>query len=125
MVNFQRMKDELDGFGSQVSTKLPVVNRGSCVVLSLIVVLVIVIFGLAIGLGVQKRVGGGPSSSGLTDSIPSAFIFVSNNSGSCPPLVADRLLTVTRQGESFEGLVVNLACRGDFNPFPNQVNIKY
>ena len=29
-----------------------------------------------------------------------------------------------RAGESFEGLVVNLACRGDYNPFPNQVKCR-
>ena len=77
---------------------------------------------MAIGLGVQRRVGGGggANASGLTEAIPS-YIFISNNSGSCPPLEADRLLTVTKEGESFEGLVVNLACRGDYNPFPNQV----
>ncbi len=27
-------------------------------------------------------------------------------------------------GQSFEGLVVNLACRGDFNPYPNQVKCR-
>ena len=121
MVNFQRMKDELDGFSTQVSTKLPVVGRAGCLTLGLIFVTILVILGLAIGLGVQQRRAGVATSASLTEAIPPAYIFVSNATGSCPPLVADRLLTTTREGESFEGLVVNLACRGDFNPFPNQV----
>ena len=29
-----------------------------------------------------------------------------------------------RHGQSFEGLVVNLACRGDYNPFPNQIKCR-
>lgn len=49
------------------------------------------------------------------------YVFVSNNSYSCPELKAERLLTTMEAGQSFEGLVVNLACRGDFNAFPNQV----
>ncbi len=28
------------------------------------------------------------------------------------------------EGQSFEGLVVNLACRGDYNPFPNQIKCR-
>jgi hypothetical protein len=40
MVNFQRMKDELDGFSTQVSTKMPVVGKASCLTLSVIFVLV-------------------------------------------------------------------------------------
>lgn len=96
MVNFQRMKDELDGFSTQVSTKLPVVGKSSCLTLTAIVVLVVVIVGLAIGLGVQRRNGTDATSASLIDAVPPAYIYVSNNSGSCPPLVADRLLTQTR-----------------------------
>ena len=29
-----------------------------------------------------------------------------------------------RHGQSFEGLTVNLACRGDYNAFPNQVKCR-
>ena len=36
----------------------------------------------------------------------------------------ERLLTTMDAGQSFEGLVVNLACRGDFNPFPNQIKCR-
>ncbi len=79
-----------------MSTKLPVVGKASCITLTAVVVLVIVIIGLAIGLGVQRRSEVGPTSSSLTEVVPPAYIFVSNNSGSCPPLVADRLLTQTR-----------------------------
>ncbi len=52
------------------------------------------------------------------------YTFVSNTTGSCPELTAKRLLTVMKEGDSFEGLVVNLACRGDYNVFPNQVKCR-
>jgi len=28
------------------------------------------------------------------------------------------------RGQSFEGLVVNLQCRGEYNPFPNQIKCR-
>ena len=70
-------------------------------------------------------IGGSESSSGQAEGQTSPnYIFVSNNSQSCPPLVGERLLTTMRHGQSFEGLVVNLACRGDYNPFPNQIKCR-
>jgi hypothetical protein len=38
------MKDELDGFSTQVSTKMPVVGKASCLTLSVIFVLVKFLF---------------------------------------------------------------------------------
>ena len=50
--------------------------------------------------------------------------FISNNSQSCPPLVAEYLLTTVGHGQSFEGLVVNLACKGNNMPFPTSVKCR-
>ena len=69
-------------------------------------------------------VGASDSSSQADAQSSPNYIFVSNNSQSCPPLVGERLLTTMKHGQSFEGLVVNLACRGDYNAFPNQVKCR-
>ena len=72
----------------------------------------------------QFFLGSTDSSSEAAKQSSPNYIFVSNNSQSCPPLVGERLLTTMRHGQSFEGLVVNLACRGDYNPFPNQIKCR-
>ena len=72
----------------------------------------------------QFFLGSTDSSSEAAKQSSPNYIFVSNNSQSCPPLVGERLLTTMRHGQSFEGSVVNLACRGDYNPFPNQIKCR-
>jgi hypothetical protein len=93
MVNFQRMRDELDGLGTQVSSKLPPISKRACAAIFASVVALIVLFGLAICFGAR---GGGAGVNDLNE-LPSAqahagnpgtprFIWISNNSQSCPPL---------------------------------------
>lgn len=119
MVSFQRMKDEIDGWGNTITSRVPVISKSGCLTIVAITVFLLVIIGFAIGYG--SRPSQPASASAL---IQPSYIFVSNTSGSCPALAGQRLLTVMNHGDSFEGLVVNLACRGDYNVFPNQVKCR-
>jgi len=110
MPSFQRMKEDLDDLSSQVSAKLP----GRTVVWVFLAVLLLVIFVLGFGIGYGAK----PSPSG--DEILVSYFMV-NNSETCPALVGERLLTTVEESQSFEGLVVNLQCKGNYNPFPMQV----
>ena len=120
MVNFQRMKDEIYGWGNHISSRVPVVSKTACLTLTAVGVFLLFIIGFAIGYG-SHRVAKA-NSQALTAG-PN-YVFVSNTSGSCPPLSGQRLLTTMDKGASFEGLVVNLACQGDYQVFPNQVKCK-
>lgn len=123
------MKDELDDLGTHVTQKLPPIGRAGCVTMSVIIVLCILLIGIGIGYASAGGGGGGtgdgPYASPFISSDKEAaspyYVFVANNSMSCPALDGERLLTVMKEGQSFEGLVVNLACRGDYNAFPNQI----
>ena len=121
MVSFQRMRDELDNLETQVANKFPVMGRTGCLVMVSIAVFVLFIIGFAIGYGVHRQGKDGTTAAALAS--PN-YVFISNNSQSCPPLVGERILTTVAHGQSFEGLVVNMACRGNFNPFPNQVKCR-
>ena len=92
----------------------------------LVDVMIIVVWRLNVYLHHSNQffLGSTDSSSEAAKQSSPNYIFVSNNSQSCPPLVGERLLTTMRHGQSFEGLVVNLACRGDYNPFPNQIKCR-
>ena len=131
------MKDELDDLGTHVSNKLPPIGRTGCIVMTVLFVAIILVIGFAIGYssrGVGYSGGGvtdgsGPNASafrqgGANSGAAPNYVFVSNNTMSCPPLLGDRLLTTMKRGQSFEGLVVNLQCRGDYNPFPNQIKCR-
>jgi len=120
MVSFQRMRDELDS----IEYKLPVIGKAGCLTLAVVSFFVLFIIGFAIGYGVSNNGVSDLSSSEANAQSSPNYIFVSNNSQSCPPLVGERLLTTMRHGQSFEGLTVNLACRGDYNAFPNQVKCR-
>lgn len=125
MVSFQRMRDELDDLGTHVSSKLPPIGRNAC--LAIILTVVLVVSAIAFGIGYAAK-GNGNGSSPVAASYSSNsnpyYIYISNNSRSCPKLAGERLLTTMEEGQSFEGLVVNLACRGEYNPFPNQIKCR-
>ncbi len=131
MVSFQRMKDDLDDLGVQVAQKLPAVSRAGCVCIG--VVLLAVLLGIAFAIGYSARGNGARDSAGRAEALLQYggenasvhYVFVSNGSSSCPDLTGDRLITTMKRGQSFEGLVVNLACRGDYNAYPNQARNKY
>ena len=114
------MKDEIDGWGNHISSRVPVVSKTACLSLTAVGVFLLFIIGFAIGYG-SHRVSRA-NSQALTAG-PN-YVFVSNTSGSCQPLSGQRLLTTMDAGASFEGLVVNLACQGDYQVFPNQVKCK-
>lgn len=124
------MKDELNDVENQVLMKFPRLGRTGCLAILATVVFVIFVLGLGIGYGVKGSQGKGTSSgnpfqgaSSIEQASPS-YVFLSNNSGSCPPLVGENLLTTVAHGQSFEGLVVNMACKGNNIPFPTQVKCK-
>jgi hypothetical protein len=104
MVNFQRMKDELDGLGNSLSSRVPVIGKTGCFTIIAIAIFLVFVLAFVIGYGSHKQAAA--------------------QTGSCPPLTGQRLLTTMEYGDSFEGLVVNLACRGDYNVFPNQVKCR-
>lgn len=119
------MKDEIDGLGSHISSRVPVLGKTGCLTIVAIGVFVLFIIGFAIGYG-SHRVNSntdGIRAEQLQQQQPN-YVFVSNTTGSCPALSGERLLTTMKHGDSFEGLVVNLACRGDYNVFPNQVKCR-
>ena len=99
MVSFQRMRDDLDDLGTQVTNKLPAVGKTGCIALVGVAVLVLFAIGFAIGYSSNNNSTGDitssaqsfPKSQGLIQSAPH-YVFVSNNSYSCPELIGDRLL---------------------------------
>ncbi len=123
------MKDELDDLGVHVSNKLPPLGRNACLVAVIIVIAGLFVMGFAIGYATRSSSSDieGNSESAAHESPSQSspnYFFVSNNSQSCPPLRGHRLLTTMLRGQSFDGLVVDLACRGDFNAFPNQIKCR-
>lgn len=110
------MRDEVDNLESQVVTKFPRLGKTGCLAIFATIVFIIFVLGLAIGYGVHgDRKTSQPPQAGPH------YVFISNNSQSCPPLAAEYLLTSVGHGQSFEGLVVNLACKGNNMPFPTSV----
>ena len=124
MVSFQRMKDELDGLGTTISSRVPVVGKTGCFMLTAVGILVFFIVAFAIGYSSHKASQNGKTAPLISTQTGPNYVFVSNTSGSCPALAGQRLLTTMKYGDSFEGLIVNLACRGDYNVFPNQVKCR-
>jgi len=117
------MKDEIDGLGTTISSRVPVISKAGCMTIVGISVFLLIVVGFAIGYG-SRPANPNPDSATSARLIQPNYIFVSNSSGSCPALDGQRLLTTMKYGDSFEGLVVNLACRGDYNVFPNQVKCR-
>ena len=104
MVSFQRMKDEIDGWGNTITSRVPVISKSGCLLIVAISVFLLVILGFAIGYGSRPSQ---PASASALIQKPN-YVFVSNTSGSCPPLAGQRLLTTMNQGDSFEGMYFNL-----------------
>jgi hypothetical protein len=131
------MKDDLDDLGTSVTSKLPPIGRAGCFAILGACGVVVLIIGFGIGFSVGGSGPGGNSLNGRPrplalnsgggggrgDNSP-YYIYLANNSKSCPPLQAERLLTTMEDGQSFEGLVVNLACRGDYVAYPNQIKCR-
>ena len=130
------MKDDLDDLGTSVTQKLPPIGKAGCLAILATAFIVVLVIGVGIGFSASRS----GSTGGVDDSLASQgrrrspwsaastsnsnspnYIFVSNNSKSCPELKAERLLTTMEAGQSFEGLVVNLQCRGDYVAYPNQI----
>ena len=51
MVSFQRMKDEIDGWGNTITSRVPVISKSGCLTIVAITVFLLVIIGFAIGYG--------------------------------------------------------------------------
>jgi len=91
MVNFQRMRDELDDIGTQVTNKLPPISRRAFVAVGGSVVALFVLLGLAVCFAAKGGSGSessqAASAQAYSRSLASPnFVFVSNGSQSCPPL---------------------------------------
>ncbi len=92
MVSFQRMRDELDDLGTSVTNKLPPIGRNACIAVLAGVLVAAFLLGFAVSYGAQSGGGGGgagggsrPEASARVLAAPN-YVFVSNNSLSCPPL---------------------------------------
>ena len=101
----------------QVSAKLP----RKTVIWTFLCVLILIVFVLGFGIGFGSA--GSNSCSGSSCHVP-VYLFLSNNTESCPALTGENLLTTVAEGESFEGLSVLLQCRGNFLPFPTSVKCR-
>ena len=108
MVEFQRMKDDLDGIPNHVESKR---QRKRLFCASLLVCCLLVLI-----LGILA----GTSAGGDTGSLP-VYHRLSRTNHSCPPLTAEMMSTTVGEGQSFEGLVVLLECRTGYSPFPSSV----
>ncbi|XP_023338588.1 uncharacterized protein LOC111709204 [Eurytemora carolleeae] len=118
MVTFQRMREDFDDLSNQVSAKVP----GRPVFWLIISVSLVLILLIGFGIGFGSRAGGYCSgAAGCSEGSLPVYYFLSNKSESCPALYGERLLTTLAEGNSFEGLSVNLQCSGDYVPFPLQV----
>jgi hypothetical protein len=108
MASFKRLQDDIEEMAMQVSAKLP----GKTIIWMFIFIFVLILLVLGFGIGL--------SSSGLdlcTNApckVPS-YIFLSNNSESCPALTGEKLLTTVADGQSFEGQVFCCSARGAIN----------
>jgi len=108
------MKEDVEEMAMQVSSKLP----GKTIIWIFMCVVVLIIFVLGFGIGFASN-GSNPCS-GSSCQVP-VYLFLSNNSESCPPLTGDKLLTTVPEGQSFEGLSVHLQCQGNYLPYPTSV----
>ena len=114
MGSFHRMKEDIEEMTMQVSAKLP----GKIIIWIFLAVLVLIVFVLGFGIGFSSS-GSNPCS-GSSCQVP-VYLFLSNNSESCPALTGEKLLTTVADGQSFEGLSVLLQCKGSYLPFPTSV----
>jgi len=101
----------------QVSAKLP----GKTVIWTFLGVLILIVFVLGFGIGFASN--GSDPCSGSSCQVP-VYLFLSNNTESCPSLTGENLLTTVAAGQSFEGLSVRLQCQGNFLPFPTSVKCR-
>ena len=108
MVEFERMKDDIDGIPHKAEGKL---SRKSVFCASLLVCCLLV---LILGILAGTRVGGN------TGYLP-VYHRLTRTNDSCPPLTGEMLTTTVGEGQSFEGLVVLLECRTGYSPFPSSV----
>ena len=98
----------------QVSAKLP----GKIIIWMFISIFVLILLVLGFGIGLSSS--GSDLCTSSSCNLPS-YIFLSNNSESCPALTGEKLLTTVADGQSFEGLSVLLQCQGRYHPFPTSV----
>eukprot|EP00092_Neocalanus_flemingeri_P091856 GFUD01116541.1.p1 GENE.GFUD01116541.1~~GFUD01116541.1.p1 ORF type:complete len:494 (-),score=122.32 GFUD01116541.1:173-1591(-) len=114
MGSFHRMKEDAEEMAVQVSSKLP----GKAIIWIFLGVLVLIVFVLGFGIGFSSN--GSNTCSDSSCQVP-VYLFLSNNTESCPALTGENLLTRTANGQSFEGLSVHLQCQGNYLPFPTSV----
>eukprot|EP00092_Neocalanus_flemingeri_P026458 GFUD01028679.1.p1 GENE.GFUD01028679.1~~GFUD01028679.1.p1 ORF type:complete len:473 (-),score=118.91 GFUD01028679.1:9-1427(-) len=114
MGSFHRMKEDAEEMAVQVSSKLP----GKAIIWIFLGVLVLIVFVLGFGIGFSST--GSNTCRDSSCQVP-VYLFLSNNTESCPALTGENLLTRVADGQSFEGLSVHLQCQGNYLPFPTSV----
>jgi len=117
MSSWNKIKDETEELVLLVSSKLP----GKMIIWLTFSVCLLIIFVLGFGIGFGS---GNSSACKFGDCAVPVYYFVNNHSESCPPLIAERLVTTVPAGQSFQGLTVELQCRGNYVPFPRAVQCR-
>ena len=119
MVLFQRMQDDFDGISNQVEAKLP--RKSVICVAILVCALLVFLLGIVAGVGSAGAVDwcGGDVSCNV-GSIP-VYHWLGRTNESCPALTGELLVTTLSEGNSFEGLSVELQCKAGYSPFPLSV----
>jgi len=114
------MKEDFEDVTNKVETKLP----GRILIWIFLVVCLLLVFVIGFGIGFSASsdfVDLCDGREGCQEGSPAVYLFVNNNSESCPPLSGERLITTLGEGQSFDGLTVNLQCEGTFIAFPLQI----
>jgi len=122
MVNCQQLRGKFDDLESQFVNKYP--RHGRCGFYATLAGIFIIIFVLGLGIGLGVRPGRKNTTSN-DDTLPLPnYIYITNNIQTCPELSAEYLLTNVTKEQSFEGYVVNLACKRNHIPFPRSVQCR-
>merc|ERR1719483_605823 len=114
------MKDDFDGISSQVEAKLP--RKTVLCVSVLVIALIVFLLGIVAG---ALTVGGavdycGADTGCSAGSLP-VYHWLARTNESCPGLTGELLLTTLGEGQSFEGLSVQLQCDDGYAAFPLSV----
>ena len=118
MGTWYKLKDEAEELVMLVSSKLP----GKMIIWLTFSVSLLIIFVLGFGIGFGS---GNSSACKFGDCAVPVYYYISNKTHeSCPELAAERLLTTVAADQSFEGLTVQLQCRGNYVPYPRAVQCR-
>ena len=113
---FHRLKDAVEEETNFIAAKLP----GKLIVWNCILSFVLFILILSFALGLSGNSSSTFTCDGPSCKIPS-YVFLKNQTASCPALQGEKLLNGLAEGQSFEGLSVLLQCDHGHHPYPISV----